>query len=121
MTAVRKPNGETGRPPPFFVTQWFWVIPRRAVSPSVLLALALAVPVVWLFARWLPWPLTVLFLGGQLAYVHHAIKKTSLLVLADRDLRARETELIKADLRAIYEVLERNRQARQQRLNALIR
>jgi len=42
-------------------------------------------------------------------------------VLAERDLRTRETEQIKADLRAIYEVLERNRQARQQRLNALIR
>jgi len=50
-----------------------------------------------------------------------AIKKTSLLVLADRDLRARETQQIKADLSAIYEVLERNRQAREQRLNALIR
>src|SRR5262249_4461270 len=50
-----------------------------------------------------------------------AIKKTSLLMLADRDLRARETQQIKADLSAIYEVLERNRQARQQRLNALIR
>ena len=53
--------------------------------------------------------------------VLQAIKKTSLLVLADRDLRARETEQIQADLSAIYAVLERNRQARQQRLNALIR
>jgi len=53
--------------------------------------------------------------------VLQAIKKTSLLVLADRDLRARETEQIKADLSAIYAVLDRNRQARQQRLNALIR
>jgi hypothetical protein len=50
-----------------------------------------------------------------------ALKKTSLLVLADRDLRARETEQIKADLNAIYEVLNRSRQARQERLNALVR
>jgi hypothetical protein len=50
-----------------------------------------------------------------------ALKKTSLLVLADRDLRARETEQIKADLDAIYEVLDRSRQARQQRLNVLVR
>jgi len=50
-----------------------------------------------------------------------AIKKTSLLVLADRDLRSREAEQIKADLSAIYQVLERNRQAREQRLNAFIR
>ena len=53
--------------------------------------------------------------------VLQAIKKTSLLVLADRDLRARETEQIQADLSAIDAVLDRNRQARQQRLNALIR
>jgi len=49
------------------------------------------------------------------------LKKASLLVLADRDLRTREAEQIKADLGAIYEVLERNREARQRRLNALIR
>ncbi len=53
--------------------------------------------------------------------VLQALKKGSLLVLAARDLRTRETEQIKADLRAIYEVLERNRQARPQRLTALIR
>jgi hypothetical protein len=53
--------------------------------------------------------------------VLQAIKKTSLLVLADRDLRARETAQIQADLSAIDAVLDRNRQARQQRLNALIR
>jgi hypothetical protein len=52
--------------------------------------------------------------------VLQALKKTSLLVLADRDLRARETEQIQADLSAIYAVLERNRQARQQRLTTLI-
>jgi hypothetical protein len=50
-----------------------------------------------------------------------ALKKTSLLVLADRDLRARETEQIKADLNTIYEVLDRHRQERQNRLNALVR
>jgi hypothetical protein len=53
--------------------------------------------------------------------VLQAIKKTSLLVLAERDLRARETEQIQADLSAIDAVLERSRQARQPRLNALIR
>ncbi len=50
-----------------------------------------------------------------------ALKKTSLLVLAERDLRARESEQIKSDLSAIYDVLERNRQARQQRISSLIR
>jgi hypothetical protein len=50
-----------------------------------------------------------------------ALKKTSLLVLAERDLRARETEQIKADLTAIYEVLERNRRDREQKLSALVR
>ncbi len=50
-----------------------------------------------------------------------ALKKASLLVLAERDLRARESEQIKADLNAVYEVLERNRQDRQRRLGALIR
>ena len=53
--------------------------------------------------------------------VLQAIKKTSLLVLAERDLRAREAEQIKTDLSAIYEVLERNRRDREQRLNVLIR
>jgi len=53
--------------------------------------------------------------------VLQALKKAGLLVLAERDLRTRETEQIKADLHAIYEVLERNRQARQHRLNALVR
>ena len=53
--------------------------------------------------------------------VLQALKKTSLLVLAERDLRAREAEQIKTDLSAIYEVLERNRRDREQRLNALIR
>ncbi len=57
----------------------------------------------------------------QQGEVLQALKKATLLVLAERDLRARETEQIKADLSAIYEVLERNRQARQHRLNALIR
>jgi len=60
-------------------------------------------------------------LRKQQEEVLQALKKTSLLVLADRDLRSREAERIKADLGAIYEVLERNRQARQHRLNALIR
>jgi len=50
-----------------------------------------------------------------------ALKKASLLVLAERDLRAREAAQIKSDLSAIYEVLERNRLDRQQRLAALIR
>jgi hypothetical protein len=49
-----------------------------------------------------------------------ALKKTSLLVLAERDLRARETAQIKSDLSAIYEVLERNRRDREPRLAALI-
>ena len=60
-------------------------------------------------------------LRKQQEEVLQALRKASLLVLAERDLRARETEQIKADLSAIYEVLERNRQARQHRLNALIR
>jgi hypothetical protein len=53
--------------------------------------------------------------------VLQALKKASLLVLAERDLRTRETEQIRADLDTIYEVLERNRQARHQRLSALVR
>src|SRR5262245_1989894 len=53
--------------------------------------------------------------------VLQALKKASLLVLAERDLRSREAEQIKGNLSAIYEVLERNRQARERRLNALIR
>ena len=53
--------------------------------------------------------------------VLQTLKKTSLLVLAERDLRAREAEQIKTDLSAIYEVLERNRRDREQRLSALIR
>jgi hypothetical protein len=65
------------------------------------------------------WPLDEL--RKQQEEVLQALKKTSLLVLADRDLRTREAEQIKADLGAIYEVLERNREARQRRLNALIR
>jgi hypothetical protein len=60
-------------------------------------------------------------LRKQQEEVLQALKKTSLLVLAERDLRAREAEQIKADLGAVYEVLERNRQAREQRLNALVR
>jgi hypothetical protein len=50
-----------------------------------------------------------------------ALKKASLLVLAERDLRARESEQIKADLSAIYEVLERSRQDRRHRIGELIR
>jgi hypothetical protein len=50
-----------------------------------------------------------------------ALKKASLLVLAERDLRAREAEQIKSDLSAIYEMLERNRRDREQRLTALVR
>jgi hypothetical protein len=60
-------------------------------------------------------------LREQYEAVLQALKKASLLVLAERDLRTREAEQIKADLRAIHEVLERNRQAREHRLNALIR
>src|SRR5262249_22846439 len=50
-----------------------------------------------------------------------ALKKAYLLVLADRDERAREAGQIKTDLNAIYEVLERNRLDREQRIGALIR
>jgi hypothetical protein len=53
--------------------------------------------------------------------VLQALKKASLLVLAERDLRSREAEQIKADLSAIYEVLERNRQDRLHRIGELIR
>ncbi|HEX2482884.1 MAG TPA: hypothetical protein VHQ69_13460, partial [Methylomirabilota bacterium] len=53
--------------------------------------------------------------------VLQALKKASLLVMAERDLRTRETEQIRADLNTIYEVLERNRDARRQRLSALVR
>ena len=48
-------------------------------------------------------------LGKQHDEVLQALKKTSLLVLAERDLRAHEAQQIKTDLSAIYEVLERNR------------
>jgi hypothetical protein len=51
----------------------------------------------------------------------HSLKLASLMVLAERDLRTRETEQIRADLNTLYDVLERNRQARHQRLNALVR
>jgi hypothetical protein len=60
-------------------------------------------------------------LRRQYDEVLQALKKASLLVLAERDLRAREAEQIKADLSAIYEVLERNRRDRQDRLAALVR
>jgi hypothetical protein len=50
-----------------------------------------------------------------------ALKKAYLLALADRDVRTREAERIRTDLNTIYEVLERNRQAREQRISALIR
>jgi hypothetical protein len=60
-------------------------------------------------------------LRQQQEEVLQALKKTSLLVLADRDLRTREAEQIKTDLSTVYEVLERNRRDREQRLNALIR
>jgi hypothetical protein len=50
-----------------------------------------------------------------------ALKKASLLVLAERDLRSREVEQIKSDLSAIYEVLERNKQDRLNRIGELIR
>jgi hypothetical protein len=50
-----------------------------------------------------------------------ALKKASLLVLAERDLRTREVDQIKSDLSAIYEVLERNRQDRVNRIGELIR
>ncbi len=53
--------------------------------------------------------------------VLQALKKASLLVLAERDLRARESEQIKADLNVVYEVLERNRRDREQRLTHLVR
>jgi len=76
-------------------------------------------------SRHLPPPAKVDRLLDELRKQHdellQALKKTSLLVLADRDLRAREAEQVKADLGTIYEVLERNRRERQQRLSALIR
>ena len=50
-----------------------------------------------------------------------ALKKASLLVLAERDLRSREVEQIKSDLSAIYEVLERNKLDRVNRIGELIR
>jgi hypothetical protein len=50
-----------------------------------------------------------------------ALKKAYLLVLADRDERTREAGRVKADLNAIYEVLERNRKDREQRISVLIR
>ena len=50
-----------------------------------------------------------------------ALKKASLLVLAERDLRAKEVEQIKSDLTAIYEVLERNKLDRLNRIGELIR
>ena len=50
-----------------------------------------------------------------------ALKKACLLVLTERDLRAREADQVKADLNTIYEVLERTRRDREQRLSALIR
>ncbi len=33
-----------------------------------MIALVIAVPAAWLFARWMPWPIAVLFLVAQLAY-----------------------------------------------------
>lgn len=60
-------------------------------------------------------------LGKQNGEMLEALKKATLLVLAERDLRARESDQVKADLSAIYEVLERNRRDREQRLSALIR
>jgi hypothetical protein len=53
--------------------------------------------------------------------IFQALKKSYLLVVADRDERTREAGQIKADLNATYEVLERNRQDRQQRIGALTR
>jgi hypothetical protein len=50
-----------------------------------------------------------------------ALKKTSLLVLAERDLRSREAEQMRADLNTVYAVLERSRKDREQRLTALVR
>jgi len=49
------------------------------------------------------------------------LKKAALLVLAERDLRAREAEQVKGDLGAIYEVLERNRHTREHPVHGLIR
>ncbi len=43
------------------------------------------------------------------------------LALADRDVRTREAERTKSDLNVIFEVLERNRHAREQRISALVR
>jgi hypothetical protein len=48
--------------------QWPWLIPSRDASRSLLVAAALAVPAAWLFAHWLPWPVTLLFLGAQLPH-----------------------------------------------------
>jgi hypothetical protein len=43
------------------------------------------------------------------------------VVLVEQDLRAREAAQIKADLIAVYEVLERNRRDREPRLALLVR
>lgn len=75
--------------------------------------------------RTLPAPAKMERLLDELRKQHdellQALKKTSLLVLAERDLRAREAERIKADLNTVYEVLERSRKDREQRLAALVR
>jgi hypothetical protein len=60
----------------------------------------------------------------ELRSQHHellqALQKVTLLVLAERDVRAPDTKRIKTDLERIYELLNRNRRDRQERLAALI-
>jgi hypothetical protein len=60
-------------------------------------------------------------LRRQYDEVLQALKKASLLVLAERNLLSREPEQIKRDLSTIYEVLERTRRDREQRISAQIR
>jgi hypothetical protein len=76
-------------------------------------------------SRQLPAPAKIDRLLDELRTQHdeilQALKKASLLVLAERDLRSREAVQIKSDLSAIYEVLERNRRDREPRLAVLVR
>ena len=96
MEVIRGRNGANGRPKR---------LPEKATRP---------VPMDK-FARLLD------EVGKQQDELLEALKKAYLLVVADRDMRARETERIRTDLSAIYDVLERNRQAREQRIGALVR
>jgi hypothetical protein len=58
---------------------------------------------------------------GQQEELLLALKKTYQLARAECDERARESREVRADLTAVYEVLERNKRDREQRISALIR